>query len=158
MARRRSYGPQVDRALALWVKLARAFSTFNRLTDDNIRLSGLTQAQFGALECLGHLGPMTLGDLCAKQLVSGGNMTVIVDNLERAKLVERVRVPGDRRSIVVRLTPKGRKLFRSVFPAHALHVARLAAVLTAQEQDAAGRLLKKLGCGLARREAGPARR
>ena len=133
----------------MWVKMARAFATFDRLTVEHIRTFGLTQGQFGALECLGHLGPMTAGDLCTKQLVSGGNMTVIVDNLERERLVERVRSRRDRRTITVRLTPKGRKLFEEIFPSHAQYVADLASVLSVREQGTAGRILKKLGCGLA---------
>lgn len=151
MPRRETYGKNADRALDLWVKLARAFATFNRLTVDDIRRFGLTQAQFGALECLGHLGPLTPGELCEKQLVSGGNMTVIVDNLQKEGLVARVRSRRDRRSIVVRLTPKGERLFHQVFPGHAQYVARLASALTAGEQVAAGRLLKKLGLALVQR-------
>ncbi|MBI5474654.1 MAG: hypothetical protein HY961_20135, partial [Ignavibacteriae bacterium] len=68
----RRYGKKNDRALTLWVKLARAFATFSKAADRDIERYGLTTAQFGALECLGHLGPMTIGALCRKQLVSGG--------------------------------------------------------------------------------------
>jgi len=39
----RSYGARADRALGMWVKLARAFATFNRLTVEHIRTFGLTQ-------------------------------------------------------------------------------------------------------------------
>ena len=148
----RPYGRKADTALTMWVKLARAFSTFSRVTDDHIRGFGLTQAQFGAVECLGHLGSMTIGELCRKQLVSGGNMTVVVDNLEREGLVERVRDRNDRRVVEVRLTTKGTKRFREIFPCHAEFVARVASVLTEKEQDDLGRLLRKLGRGIA---AGP---
>jgi len=143
------YGRRADLALTMWVKLARAFSTFNRVTVEHIRTFGLTQAQFGALECLGHLGSMTIGELCRKQLVSGGNMTVVVDNLEREGLVERVRSTRDRRVIRVRLTQKGTRRFEEIFKPHAEFVSRVAAVLTEKEQTDLGRLLKKLGCGIA---------
>ena len=139
------YGKKADRALALWVKLARAFSVFNHRTAEHIRTFGLTQAQFGALECLGHKGPLTLGELCRKQLVSGGNMTVVVDNLEREKLVERLRSKEDRRAIVVRLTPKGKELFDRIFRGHAEYVATLSSVLSEGEQARLSSLLKKLG-------------
>ncbi len=146
----RQYGRKADTALGMWVKLARAASTFSHLTGENIRSFGLTQPQFGALECLGHLGPMTIGELCRKHLVSGGNMTVVVDNLQKEGYVERVPSPTDRRSVVVRLTPKGRKLFGTIFPDHAQFVARLAGVLTEQEQKELSALLKKLGTSLAK--------
>jgi MarR family 2-MHQ and catechol resistance regulon transcriptional repressor len=143
------YGKKTDLALVLWVKLARAFSVFDHRTAEHIRTFGLTQAQFGALECLGHKGPLTLGELCRKQLVSGGNMTVVVDNLEREKLVERVRNKKDRRTIVVRLTPKGRDLFDRIFRSHAEYVAALSSVLNEREQVRLSSLLKKLGRGVA---------
>lgn len=144
----RQYGKQADRALTLWVKLARAFSVFNKRTQDHIRMFGLTQPQFGVLESLGHLGPMTIGELCKKMLVSGGNMTVVIDNLEKEGLVERVREDRDRRSVMIQLTAKGKKLFKAIFSKHAEYVTKLASVLTTAEQEQLGGLLKKLGLSL----------
>ena len=145
------YGHRADVALSTWVKLARAFSVFSRRTDDQIRSFGLTQAQFGVLEILGHKGSMTLGALCEKRLVSGGNMTVVVDHLERDGLVKRRRSTTDRRSIQVHLTAKGEALFARVFPLHARYVADLASVLSEKELLHLGSLLKKLGTGMASR-------
>ncbi|MEX0736886.1 MAG: MarR family transcriptional regulator [Bacteroidota bacterium] len=142
------YGKKAESALGLWVKLARAYHTFARHTMADIRASGLTQPQFGALESLGHLGPMQIGELCRKQLVSGGNMTVVVDNLEKDGLVERVPHPEDRRATIVRLTVKGKKVFEDSFPKHAQYVTKIASVLTEEEQTELSRLLKKLGTGL----------
>lgn len=139
------YGKKADRALSLWVKLARAFSVFSKASDADIVRYGLTQAQFGVVECLGHLGPLTLGELCKKKLVSGGNMTVVVDNLEKLGLVERVHSLADRRAIVVQLTKKGKSLFKKIFPQHAKHIAQLVSVLSEHEQKELARLLKKLG-------------
>lgn len=144
------YGKKADRALSLWVKLARASATFGKLAAENIRTFGLTEPQFSVLECLGHLGPLTIGELCKKQLVSGGNMTVVVDNLEKDGLVERIRDRDDRRTIHVRLTHKGKKLFDAIFKQHAQHIEELASVLTQREQETLSRLLKKLGLALKR--------
>jgi MarR family transcriptional regulator, 2-MHQ and catechol-resistance regulon repressor len=144
----KQYGKKIDTALSLWVKLARAHDTFAKKTYEDIRSYGLTTPQFGVLECLGHLGPMTLGDLCKKQLVSGGNMTVVVDNLEKEGLVGRTPSKDDRRAILVRLTPKGKKLFDDTFTKHAAFVANLAGVLTEKEQGELASLLKKLGTSL----------
>jgi len=145
------YGKKIDTALGMWVKLARAHSTFAKLTDENIRSFGLTTPQFGVLECLGHLGSLTLGELCRKQLVSGGNMTVVVDNLSKEGLVERVPRKEDRRSTVVRLTTKGKKLFEEIFTKHAQCVSTLTGVLTEKEQESLAFLLKKLGTSLPKR-------
>lgn len=146
----RQYGKKIDAALSMWVKLARAHSTLAKLTDENIRSFGLTTPQFGVVECLGHLGPMLIGELCRKQLVSGGNMTVVVDNLAKDALVERVPSKEDRRAIVVRLTTKGKKLFDTIFIQHAKFVGSAVSVLTEKEQDELSILLKKLGTSVSK--------
>jgi MarR family 2-MHQ and catechol resistance regulon transcriptional repressor len=89
-----------------------------------------------------------MGELCKKMLVSGGNMTVVVDNLVKDGLVERVPSEDDRRSILVRFTPKGKKVFDDSFSNHAGYLTKIASVLTEQEQIDLGRLLKKLGVTL----------
>ena len=144
----RRYGKKADLALGMWVKLARASATFNLHAVQQIRSFGLTQPQFGVLECLGHLGPMPIGDLSKKMLVSGGNMTCVVDNLAKDGYVERVQSGDDRRSVIVRLTRKGTRLFEDVFVQHADRIAALASVLTEKEQEQLSALLRKLGHGL----------
>ena len=144
----RKYGHKADIALTMWVKLARASAVFSHKTAEHIRTCGLTVGQFGVLEILNHKGPLTLGELCRKSLVSGGNMTVVVDNLERDGLVHRSRSEDDRRVIHVRLTRRGESLIRRIFPDHAEFVARLAGALTQDEQVRLGTLLKKLGTGI----------
>lgn len=142
------YGKEADLALSMWVKLARAFSVFNKKSLEQIRSFGLTQPQFGVIESLGHLGTMSLGELSERQLVSCGNTTVVVDNLEKDFLVERVRESYDRRVIKVKLTQKGQELFDSIFPKHAEYIKELASVLTLEEQEQLSILLKKLGLSL----------
>ena len=142
------YGKKIDLALTLWVKLARAHDTFNHLTATNIREYDLTPAQFGVVECLGHLGPMLIGDLTKKHLVSGGNMTVVVDNLEKEGIVKRTISKEDRRAFYVQLTPKGKRLFDKIFIRHADYIAELASVLSETEQVQLSDLLKKLGTSL----------
>lgn len=132
----------------MWIKLARAFSVFNKKTSEQVKDFGLTYPQFAALECIGHLGPMTIGELSKKMLVSGGNMTVVVDNLERQGLFERIRDNTDRRVVLIQLTKKGRARFNKIFPQHATFVSDLASVLTREEQAELSRLLKKLGLAL----------
>jgi len=150
--RKRRYGRKADRALDLWVKLARAFATFDRHAQEDIRTHGLTQPQFGVLEALGHLGPLTLGELSRKLLSSGGNTTVIVDNLEKEGLLRRRVCAEDRRVSYVELTARGRRLLKRIFPPHAKAVARIASVLSAEEQSRLAALLRKLGTGLQGRE------
>jgi len=148
MKNTKQYGKKVDLALSMWVKLSRAHDTFNHLAEVNIRSFGLTNAQFGVIECLGHLGTMLIGDLTKKHLVSGGNMTVIVNNLEKDGLVERSVKDEDHRAFYVKLTPKGKRLFEKIFLKHARYITKLASVLSETEQAELGLLLKKLGTSL----------
>jgi len=142
------YGQKIDEALSLWVKLTRAYLTFSKKVSENVKSFNLTEPQFGALECLGHLGAMPIGTLCNKQLVSGGNMTLVIDNLEKEGLAERIHGKKDRRTIVVQLTPKGEELFNSIFIHHAEFITGLASVLSKEEIHQLSSLLKKLGTSI----------
>lgn len=136
------------RALALdtFVKLRRAVNTLNtRLISALQREAGLTESQFGVLEALFHLGPMPQARLCEKLLVSGSNLTTVIDNLERNGWVRRVADPDDRRAWQVQLTEKGRHLIAQAFPRHAERVQALMRHLTPPEQQTLGRLCRKLG-------------
>ena len=146
------YGREADLALTMWVKLARASATFGRLTGKDIERYGLTQPQFGVLEMLGHLGPLTIGEIGKRMLVTGGCVTVILDNLEKAGFVERIRSLEDRRVIKVQLTAAGDSTFKDIFHKHASRVTELAAVLTEKEQIQLSTLLKKLGLALKDKE------
>ena len=107
--------------------------------------AGLTTSQFGVLEALYHLGPLCQKDLARKILKSTGNMTLVIDNLEKRSLVERVQDDQDRRYFKIHLTPQGKDLISMVFPRHAAIAESVFAALDKVEQDQLGRLLKKLG-------------
>ena len=73
---------------------------------------------------------------------------MVVDNLEKEGIVERVVCENDRRASYVQLTEKGKRIFKKVFYQHAEYVEKLASVLSENEQEELGQLLKKLGIGL----------
>jgi MarR family 2-MHQ and catechol resistance regulon transcriptional repressor len=97
------------------------------------------------LEALMHLGPLCQRDLGRKILRSSGNMTLVVDNLEKRRLVQRERSPEDRRYYSVRLTAEGERLIRGIFPPHARAVTETMGALSRAEQEELGRLCRKLG-------------
>ncbi len=143
------YGKKADLALSMWVKLARATDTLAMLTAKDIDSYGLTVPQFGIIEALGHLGPMKIGEMCSKKLTTGGNMTVVIDNLEKQELVERVKDENDRRAYVLQLTKQGQKKFKQMFPKHATCVEDLVTqALSEDEINQLSALLKKLGLAL----------
>jgi MarR family 2-MHQ and catechol resistance regulon transcriptional repressor len=140
-------GPDVEvRALNSFIKLMRSANALQAALLPPLQKEfGLTESQLGVLESLLHLGPLSQSDICQKILRGGSNVTTVVDNLERAELVRRVRDESDRRVQVVHLTEKGRELISRAFPVHAARISRLMAVLTEEEQRELGRLCRKLG-------------
>jgi MarR family transcriptional regulator, 2-MHQ and catechol-resistance regulon repressor len=137
--------PAEVRALDAYIKLTRATSSVASRLAPGLARAGLTPTQLGVLEALLHLGPLGQRTLGAKLLMSGGNITAVVDNLERRGLVHRERSSDDRRNVTVHLTPEGRRLIAGVFPAHVRDIVAAFSALSAAEQEALGRLAKKLG-------------
>lgn len=135
------------RALDTYVKLVRAAESVTARVSPGVEAAGLTMSQFGALEALLHLGPLYQRQLGEKLLKSGGNITMVVDNLEKRGLVRRERGREDRRFISVHLTGEGERLIRGFFPTHAAAITREMSVLTPAEQAELGRLCRKLGRG-----------
>ena len=137
--------PDEIRALDTWIKLTRAVDSFGARLADAGTCTGVTVSQFGVLEALHHLGPLRQGEISAKLLRSGGNITLVVDNLEARGLARRERDAHDRRVVTVSLTEAGESLIAELFPQHVRAIVGEMSVLTAEEQETLGRLCRKLG-------------
>lgn len=132
-------------ALDTFIKLTRAVISFEARMLSYGTLEGITLSQFGALEALYHLGPLSQGTLSQKMLKSTGNMTLIIDNLEKQSLVRRVRSLEDRRIIKIELTDAGRILIEKLLPNHVAAIVQEMSVLSPDEQRELSRLARKLG-------------
>jgi MarR family transcriptional regulator, 2-MHQ and catechol-resistance regulon repressor len=141
------------RALDTFIKLMRAADTVAAELHGHVAAAGLTMGQFGILEALLHLGPMTQGALGTKLLRSGSNTTTVVDNLEKRGLVRRTRRRDDRRVIDVSLTPEGRRLIARLFPEHARRIVRLFGALSPDHQRQLGDLCRALGRSLSQEQS-----
>jgi MarR family transcriptional regulator, 2-MHQ and catechol-resistance regulon repressor len=133
------------RALNAFIKLVRAAQSVSGRVESRFSEIGLSVSQFGALEALYHIGPLYQKDLASKILKSTGNITMVVDNLEKQGLVERVRDEQDRRHYSVQITAKGSALITSFFPGHVRRIVKEMSALTKAEQDELGRLCRKVG-------------
>ena len=100
---------------------------------------GLTVAQASALREM--TGPMTMRELAGRMSCEPSNATVVVDNLESHRLIERRPHPTDRRAKQLVLTPEGAGLRERVLKVMAEEP--LFAGLTQDEQDALQGLLKR---------------
>ena len=136
-------------ALRLWIALARAHNAVQAQAAADVARHGLTVAEFGVLEALLHKGPMLLGEVQRRILVSSGGITWLVDRLEKRGLVERRPCPGDRRARLAALTPEGEALVRGIFPEHAARIKAAVSGLGKKEKREAIRLLRALAEGAA---------
>lgn len=78
-----------------------------------VRLTGLTAPQLLALRTLAENGELTAGSIARAVHLSQATITSVLDRLEQAGLVVRVRSERDRRQVLVRLTDAGRKACRA---------------------------------------------
>ena len=134
-----------QKALSTYVKLMRAAESITMRVHRYLSEDGLTMSQFGVLEVLYHLGPLCQKEIGKKILRSGGNITMVIDNLEKRGLVLRKQNPEDRRYMIVRLTDEGNEIITKLFPRHAAIIKNEMSVLTEAEQVTFGKMCKKLG-------------
>jgi MarR family 2-MHQ and catechol resistance regulon transcriptional repressor len=134
-----------EQHLKLWVVLARAHAALAARAEADITRHGMTLAEFGVLEALYHKGPLLLGELQRKVLVTSGGMTWLVNRLEERGLVERRACKEDGRARYAALTRAGRRLIEKIFPEHSAALADATSGLSGEEQAVATELLKKLG-------------
>jgi DNA-binding MarR family transcriptional regulator len=71
-----------------------------------VELAGLNRTDWRCLDILGTRGPMTAGQLAEAVRLTTGAVTGVLDRLEAAGLVRRIRDTQDRRRVIVELTDK----------------------------------------------------
>jgi DNA-binding MarR family transcriptional regulator len=139
-------GQEHHEALRLWLRL---LATTN-LVETSVRR--LLQERFGTtlprFDLMAQLerAPrgLKMGELSRRLMVTGGNVTGVTDLLEREGLVARSADPSDRRAYRVRLTPAGRKAFRTMAEEHERWIIELFAGLSRNDTVELFELLGKL--------------
>lgn len=132
-------------ALRLWVILSRAHSAIAAHASADVARHGLTLAEFGILEALYHRGPMLLGEVQRRILVSSGGITFLVDRLTAKGLVERRTCEADRRARYAALTPAGSELVARIFPEHAALLTQVMEGLSVDDQGTAADMMRAMG-------------
>jgi MarR family 2-MHQ and catechol resistance regulon transcriptional repressor len=133
------------KALNTFTKLMRATEAVTNRVHRVLAEPKLTISQFGVLEALYHKGPMCQKDIATKILKSSGNMTMVIDNLEKSDLVRRERDSEDRRFFTIHLTETGKGLIAKVFADVEASIVMEMASLADNELETLGKLCKKLG-------------
>ena len=141
------YSPQVaaqEPFLGTVRELVKAYQAFSTYSEVFVRQYDLTPAQFDVIATLGNTTGLSMGDIGEKTLITKGTLTGVVDRLEKKGLIERKVPPENRRSIVVKLTPDGEKMFEQIFPAHIADMKQHFEVLNPSELELLQVLLKRL--------------
>lgn len=142
----RHKGTELEKlALGTYLKLLRAAESITIRVNADLPKFGLTESQFGVLEALYHLGPLYQREIGDKLLRTGGNITLVVDNLEKLNLAKRERGSDDRRYIRVHLTKEGKSLIEKVFPQHVKSIVAEMNVLSEKDQLQMQKFCKKIG-------------
>ena len=134
------------RALRLWLRLLTCTQLIERRVRSGLREQfATTLPRFDLMAQLErHAEGLKMNELSRLLMVTGGNVTAIVDQLEKEGLVERLDEPDDRRAFRIRLTKAGEKSFADMARAHEDWVVELLAGLTRREHDELLRLLAKV--------------
>jgi DNA-binding MarR family transcriptional regulator len=134
------------RALRIWLRLLTCTQLIERHVRSQLRSRfATTLPRFDLMAQLErHPGGLKMNALSRLLMVTGGNITAIVDQLAKEGLVERLAEPGDRRAFCIRLTRAGARTFAEMARAHEEWVVELLAGLTRKEHEELLKLLAKL--------------
>jgi DNA-binding MarR family transcriptional regulator len=114
-------------ALKLWLRLFACTAQVETLIRRRLRARfGISLARFDYMAQLyRHHDGLKMKALSRQLMVTGGNITGLTDELERDELVQRRSDPADRRTWLVKLTPKGRRAFEAMAHEHEAWVLEL---------------------------------
>lgn len=134
------------RALRIWLRLLTCTQLIERRVRSRLREQfGTTLPRFDLMAQLErHPEGLKMSELSRLLMVTGGNVTAIVDQLEKEGLVERLDRPDDRRAFRIRLTRSGEKAFADMARAHEEWVVEMLAGLSRREHEELLRLLAKV--------------
>ncbi|MEB3766224.1 MarR family transcriptional regulator [Acinetobacter sp. MD2] len=152
---------QVDKIIAQWIALGYAeqellaMATIGRIKrvevhllkklEQNYKKFDLLFWEFDVLATLKRSNAAITPTLLFKDMmVTSGTMTNRLQQLEKRNLIERVIDPNDKRSLMVKLSPKGEKIINECVPAHIELENQLLSRLAPNEVETLNQLLKKL--------------
>jgi DNA-binding MarR family transcriptional regulator len=134
------------RALRIWLRLLTCTQMIERVVRSRLRERfSTTLPRFDLMAQLErHAEGLKMNELSRRLMVTSGNVTAIVDQLEKEGLVERLDEPADRRAFRIHLTRAGEKTFAEMARSHEEWVVELLAGMSRRDQDELLRLLAKV--------------
>jgi DNA-binding MarR family transcriptional regulator len=127
--------------VAIWLRMVRLVNSENGRLAERLRAHEISLAQFDVIAQIGFTEGLTQRDLAGRLLVTEGNVTQLLQKMEKKGLVTR-RPDGQCNRL--RLSAAGRRLYARVVPAQNGEIARLFAALTGSEREILSRLMRKV--------------
>jgi DNA-binding MarR family transcriptional regulator len=135
---------QEDPSVEAWHEVVGAYRAVHALLTQELAKSSLTFPQYRVIRALGKFGAMPMNKLGEHMLVTPGNITGLIDRLERKGYIERVGLGTDRRVVTIKLTRKGEDSYQRTRIRHRKVVRRAMRGLSEEEKLSIARLLGKI--------------
>ena len=132
-------------------RISRLSREIERRLEPTYAASGLEPGWYDVLATLRRAGPpyrLRPTDFAAALMLTSSGTTKRLDRLEAAGHVAREPDPGDRRGVLIALTPQGRKLVDAAAAKHLANERRILSGLSAAEQRQLAGLLRRLSITL----------
>lgn len=120
-----NYTERQRESLKLWIELIRYSSKLEQIIDDKLRQNyGQNISRFDVLSQLvrEEKDGLSVGELAARLIASKGNITGLIDRMQKDGLINKSARPEDRRSYIITITEKGALLFTEMAGKNALWV------------------------------------
>ncbi len=131
----------IQPSVLAWLRLFRVFQKIDRASSAHLRTWGLSTAQFDVLARVGAARGITQQELADRLLVTKGNISQLLDRMEKLGLLKRCQ---EKRSNTLILTEQGQALHDRVVPAQEKLIAEHFAGLSPSEVTDLQRLLRKV--------------
>ena len=133
-------------SLRLWLRLLTCTTMIENCVKKGLRTDfQTTLPRFDLMAQLARYPDgLKMGELSQRMMVSGGNITGITDQLESEGMVQRLPLEGDRRALLIRLTPTGRKAFAEMASVHEGWIVESLSGLSEREVETLHKLLGKV--------------
>lgn len=135
-------GLDANLALKAMVVLKKAHRSLDNYSNQLFQRYKVTPTQFAVLDVLYSKGEMTVGKLIKTALITSGNMTVVLKNMEAKGWIYRRRETNDKRAFRIGLTADGKKLISQILPHHIEHIEAAFACLEDAEKEELIAILK----------------
>lgn len=144
---RMEYSRDESMNLALWTALSRSQQGIYREVLRVFKDHNLSAGQFAVLEVLYHKEPLSVGDIIEKILITGGNITVVIQNLEKKGLLTQRVDHEDSRKKVIEITKEGIRVLEGAFKVHLDKINEILDVYSEEEKKTLFKLLRKTNKG-----------